>query len=141
MGKRWWTLAAVPLLLVLAWAGFAPIELRTRDSLFEIPKGTYARRMAGDKVDILPSRITLTLGVDDVLLLRNLDEVPQQFGPTILMPGQSFRLPFEVASENQFDCTAHSSGTMTVVVEPEPRWPWQKIRWRVRHMIERAHDK
>jgi hypothetical protein len=132
----WWA-GAVPL-LALGWAGFAPIELPTRDKLFEIPHGTYARRMAGDRVDILPSKITLTLGVDDVLLLRNLDQVPQQFGPTILMPGQSFRLPFERVSENQFECSAHASGQMTVIVEPEPVWPWQKIRWRARHWSERS---
>jgi hypothetical protein len=129
----------VPLLAVLGlmgWAGFAPIELPTREKLFEIPKGTYARRAAGNLVDILPSKITLTLGVDDVLLLRNLDDVPQVFGPTIMMPGQSFRLPFEVASENRFDCTAHTSGQMLVIVEPEPVWPWQKIRWRVRNWWE-----
>ena len=87
-------------------------------------------------MDILPSKITLTLGVDDVLLLRNIDDVPQVFGPTIMMPGQSFRLPFEVASENRFDCTAHASGQMLVVVEPEPVWPWQKIRWRFRNWWE-----
>jgi hypothetical protein len=136
MKKTWWWLVALPPLAVLAWAGLAPIELPTRDALFEIPRGTYARRMAGDQVDILPSRITLTLGVDDVLWLRNADDVPQQFGPTILMPGQSFRLPFSRASVNQFDCTAHSSGQMTVIVEPEPRWPWQKIRWRLTHWLE-----
>lgn len=134
--RRWWLAAPALALLGAGWAGFAPIEVPTREKLFEIPQGTYARRMSGDKVDILPSRITLTLGVDDVLLLRNLDDVPQQFGPTIMMPGQSFRLPFTVASENQFDCTAHSSGTLTVIVEPEPRWPWQKIRWRMRHWLE-----
>lgn len=139
-GRRGWIAAALlPPLAVVAWAGFAPIEVASRESLFEIPRGTYARRMTGDKVDILPSRITLTLGVNDVLLLRNLDDVPQQFGPTIMMPGQSFRLPFEVASENQFDCSAHSSGTMTVIVEPAPDWPWQKIRWRLRHWMEGRH--
>jgi hypothetical protein len=122
--RRWIAAPALLLLAALGWAGFAPIEL------------PYARRMSGDRVDILPSRITLTLGVNDVLLLRNLDEVPQQFGPTIMMPGQSFRLPFERASENQFDCSAHSSGQMTVIVEPEPVWPWQKIRWRLRHWLE-----
>ncbi len=136
--SRWWLVAALPPLAVLAWAGFAPIEVPSRDALFEIPEGTYARRRAGDLVDILPSKITLTLGVNDVLLLRNLDNVPQQFGPTILMPKQSFRLPFSVPSENRFDCTAHSSGQMLVVVEPEPVWPWQKIRWRVRHWLVRG---
>jgi hypothetical protein len=117
---------------IVGWAGIAPLPQAQRDELFEIPKGTYARRMAGDPVEILPSKITLTLGINDVLLLRNLDEVPQVFGPTIMMPGQSFRLPFEVASENRFDCTAHSSGQMVVVVESAPPWSWRKVerRWR-----------
>jgi len=123
--------------VALGWAAFAPITVASREALFEIPRGTFARRMAGDKVEILPSRMTLTLGLDDVLLLRNLDDVPQVFGPTILMPGQSFRLPFSVASENSFACTAHASGQMTIIVNPEPRWPWQKIAWRVRHWQEK----
>lgn len=132
---KWLAVALVLPLAFAGWAGFAPIELPSREALFEIPHGTYARRMSGNQVDILPSTITLTLGIDDVLLLRNLDEVPQQFGPTILMPGQSFRLPFEVPSENLFDCTAHSSGQMKVIVEPEPVWPWQKMRWRLRRWL------
>jgi hypothetical protein len=138
-GKRAWLLSS-PLILAivvaLGWAGFAPIHVASRDELFEIPKGTYARRMAGDPIEILPSKITLTLGLNDVLLLRNLDDVPQVFGPTIMMPGQSFRLPFEQASSYDFACTAHASGQMTVEVEPEPTWPWQKIRWRWREWRE-----
>jgi hypothetical protein len=47
-----------------------------------------------------------------------------------MMPGQSFRLPFEVASSYQFACTAHASGQMTVVVEPKPETPWARLRWR-----------
>jgi hypothetical protein len=132
-------LIAVPLLAVLAvlgWAGFAPVSVPSRDELFEIPKGTYARRMAGDKVEILPSKIRLTIGLNDVLLLRNLDEVPQVFGPTIMMPGQSFRLPFEKAASYDFACTAHASGQMTVLVEPYPAMPWSKIRWRLREWRE-----
>lgn len=120
----------------IGWAGFAPISLATREELFEIPKGTYARRMAGDKVEVLPAQIRLTLGLNDVLLLRNLDEVPQVFGPTIMMPGQSFRLPFEKAASYDFACTAHASGQMTVLVEPEPVMPWSKIRWRAREWWE-----
>ena len=115
---------------VAAWAAWAPVPTASREALFEIPKGTWARRMAGDKVDILPSQIRLTLGVRDVLLLRNLDDVPQVFGPTVLMPGQSFRLPFEVASSYSFACTAHASGQMTIVVEPQPLSPWGRLGWR-----------
>ncbi|HEX5162249.1 MAG TPA: hypothetical protein VFV88_11040 [Steroidobacteraceae bacterium] len=126
---------AVPLLAVL-WAGFAPIHVASREKLFEIPKGTYARRSSGDMVEILPSEIRLTLGLQDVLLLRNLDEVPQVFGPSIMMPGQSLRLPFERAARYDFVCTAHVSGQLTILVEEEPVMPWSKIRWRVREWWE-----
>jgi hypothetical protein len=131
-----WIAVSLLALGALGWAGFAPLDVASHDELFEIPKGTYERRMAGDKVEILPSRIRLTLGLNDVLLLRNLDDVPQVFGPTVLMPGQSFRLPFEKAAEYQFACTAHASGQMTIVVEEEPVMPWSRIHWRAREWLE-----
>lgn len=136
----WWT-SGILITSIVAWAAFAPIKFESRDALFEIPKGTFARRMAGNKVDILPNHIYLTLGLHDVLVLKNMDDVPQIFGPTLMMPGQSFRLPFEVASDNQFACTAHASGQMTIVVDPEPKWPWQKIAWRVRTLYRMAYIK
>jgi hypothetical protein len=119
----------------LAWASFSPIVFDSREELFEIPKGTWARRMAGNKVEILPSQVYLTLGIRDVLLLRNLDDVPQVFGPTLMMPGQSFRLPFEMASSYQFACTAHASGQMTVVVDALPDTPWRRLLWRTRRIV------
>ena len=117
-------------LAALAWAAFAPIALASRDEPFEIPKGTWARRMAGNPVEILPPRIDLTVGLNDQLLLRNLDDVPQQFGPVLVMPGQSFRLPFERAATYSFDCTAHASGQMTIVVAEAPATAWERLRWR-----------
>lgn len=120
----------------VGWVAFAPVVLGSRDELFEIPQGTYARRMAGDKVQILPDTIQLTLGVNDTLLLRNLDEVPQIFGPVLIMPGQSFRLPFELASTYSFACSAHASGQMSVVVDPAPLPGWETLNWRLRHWIK-----
>jgi hypothetical protein len=124
-------LIALGALGATTWAALSPIRSASRDEIFEIPKGTWALRMAGDDVEILPSEIRLTLGVKDILLLRNLDDVPQVFGPALMMPGQSFRLPFEVASSYQFACTAHASGQMTVIVDPKPASPWARLRWRV----------
>ena len=115
-----------------AWAALSPIRSTSHDVVFEIPKGTFARRMAGNKVEILPSRIRLTLGLKDVLVLKNLDDVPQVFGPILMMPGQSFRLPFAVAADYQFACTAHASGQMTIIVEPKPESPWARVWWRLR---------
>jgi hypothetical protein len=136
LGARKLALALIggPVLAATAWAALAPIPPGSRDQLFEIPKGTWARRMAGDPVSILPDRIRLTLGVRDVLVLRNLDDVPQIFGPTLMMPGQSFHLPFAVASSYTFDCTAHPSGQMTIIVEPFPETPWARLLWRAREL-------
>ena len=128
-------IAALLLALVawaFTWAAFSPVASDDRDQVFEIPKGTFARRMAGDKVDILPNEVKLTLGIKDVLVLKNRDDVPQVFGPVLMMPGQSFRLPFEMASSYQFACTAHSSGQMTVTVVDGPNTPWERLAWRAR---------
>ena len=128
MTKRW-ARRGGPLLLVLllvlvlaagGWAALAPLTTDSRDALFEIPPGTWARRMAGDKVEILPDTIRLTLGLNDVLLLKNLDDVPQVFGPALIMPGQSFRLPFELSSTYTLTCTAPARGLKILVWDPHP---------------------
>ena len=117
------------------WAAFAPLQAASRDQLFEIPKGTWERRMKGETASILPERITLTLGVRDVLLLRNSDTVPQMFGPVLIMPGQDFRLPFGQAGEHPFDCTAHASGKMTVLVVEAPAAGPARLRWRLHSLL------
>lgn len=132
---RWAGLTLGALAALLLWAALSPVEADDRNEVFEIPKGTYARRMAGDKVDILPNEVRLVLGVKDVLVLRNLDDVPQAFGPVLMMPGQSFSLPFEVASSYQFACTAHASGQMTVTVLPAPEAGWERLAWRTRALV------
>jgi len=131
-------LLALVVLGTLAWAATAPIRPPSRDEVFEIPPGTWARRMAGEPVEILPDTIRLTLGINDVLLLKNLDDVPQVFGPALIMPGQSFRLPFEVASTYSFACSAHAKGAMSVIVDPEPAKGWPTLRWRARHWLQQG---
>jgi len=132
---KWAGLSFGAVLLGVLLAMLMPVSSDDRDQVFEIPKGTWARRMAGDKVEILPSEVRLTLGIKDVLVLRNSDDVPQVFGPTLMMPGQSFRLPFETASSYQFACTAHASGQMTVTVEPGPAAGWERLAWRTRSLM------
>ena len=134
------SLAALAALLAacVGWAAFAPLQAASRDQLFEIPQGTWERRMKGDTTSILPEQITLTLGVRDVLLLRNSDTVPQMFGPVLIMPGQDFRLPFGQAGEHPFDCTAHASGKMTVLVVDAPAAGLARLRWRLHAFLDKT---
>src|ERR1044072_9162080 len=124
-------------LAALGWAGFTPIEVGSREAVFDIAQGTWARRRAGDPVEMLLDTIWLTLGLAELLLIGNHDDGPQTFGPTIMMPEQSFRLPFERAASYQFVCTAHASGQLTIDVEPEPATPWARIHWRAREWWEK----
>ena len=123
---------------VLGWAALAPIAVASHDAVYEIPRGTYAHRAAGEKVDIFPQTIRLRLGLDDVLVLKNADDVPHIFGPTLIMPGQSFRLPFETASTYSFECTAHPHGGLHVIVEPGPSPGLGRLLWRWRALISAA---
>jgi len=132
-----WILAALgaAVLAGAGWAAFAPAGAQAREEVHVIPKGTWARRMAGDKSDVMPDNIRLTLGVRDVLVMKNDDDVPQMFGPVLMMPGQSFRLPFSVASRYDFACTAHVKGSLAVFVDPKPQW-WRLVLWRARAMLD-----
>ena len=121
----------------LAWLALSPPQDAAREELHVIPQGTWARRAAGEKRDVLPDEIHLTIGVRDVLVLRNDDDVPQMFGPVLIMPGQSFRLPFRVAAPHYFACTAHVSGQLTVQVAPRPAW-WALLRLRAAALLGAA---
>lgn len=123
------------ILLSALFAALLPVQYSSREEIFEIPAGTWKQRMSGNPVNILPDKIFLALGVRNILVLKNLDEVPQIFGPTLIMPGQSFKLPFDLASDYQFECTAHASGQMTVIVDPEPTAGWQRLSWRIKKLF------
>jgi hypothetical protein len=113
------------------WAALAPLPSMPRERVYVIPRGTGARQAAGEPVAALPSRIRLLLGVQDVLVLRNEDDAPQSFGPIQLRPGQTYRVPFQVAATFDFSCTVHDEGQVAVVVEPAPAPGWARLRWRL----------
>lgn len=123
---------------VPAWAAFAPIRSEAREQVYEIPKGTWARRQAGEKFDLIPAEIHMTLGVKDVLVMKNHDDVPQLFGPVLIMPDQSFQLPFRKAASYLFTCPLHTSGLLTIVVEPEPELGWRRLVWRTTAVVRSA---
>jgi hypothetical protein len=122
---------------VVGWAALLPLPSDSREALYVIPKGTWSRRMAGENLDILPQELRLVLGVRDILVLRNDDEVPQVFGPVLVMPGQSFTMPFRQASTYQFACSLHVSGQLSVVVRPAPAAGWERLRFRLAGMGSR----
>jgi hypothetical protein len=135
--RRYWTLIVlVGITLAATWAAWRPISFDSREQTYVIPKGTWAKRTAGQSIAILPSEIRLTMDVRDILVLRNQDDVPQMFGPVLIMPGQSFELPFRVASVYLFACTFHASGQLSVVVVQMPQNAWERLWWRMTALVQ-----
>jgi hypothetical protein len=111
--------AALLAVALCAWAALAPLRFPTR----ELPLA-FARGGA------VPGELTLTLGVRDVLLLRNDDRVAHVFGQLRVLPGRELRLPFETAGSFVFACDAAPGAQVTVRVEPHPDPGWARLRWR-----------
>lgn len=121
-----WTLATL-LLATLAWAALAPLRYPTRELGFDFPSGPDAR---------VPAQVWLTLGVRDVLLLRNRDRVPHVFGQVRVLPGRAFRLPFEQAGEFAFACDRAPGARVLVRVLAQPDPGWRRLRWRLHALFD-----
>ena len=135
-GRRWALAATVAALAAIGgWAALAPLPAGPRELVYVIPEGTAARSAAGRDPDVLPGRIRLTLGVQDVLVLRNEDVVEQRFGPALLAAGQSYRLPFRTPVEIPLACSVHRDGQITIVVEEAPARGPARLLWRVRRWL------
>lgn len=120
-------------LVAVGWIALAPIAPRppaAREVLYVIPKGAGARRGTDGQVG-LPSTIRLMLGVRDILVLRNDDEVPMQLGPLRLGPGQIYRLPFHQPGALQLACSFHQGIGFVIFVDSPPGPGWERLRWRL----------
>jgi hypothetical protein len=135
--RRHTLLATITVVTVLAtlYAAMAPIPPSHREHALDITRGTMARRTAGDIAGALPPVVPLTVGVRDVLYIRNNDVVPHFFGALSLAPGETIKVPFDEAGTKEFASSAHFNGSATVKVEPWPDPGMARLRWRVREWI------
>jgi hypothetical protein len=76
-----------------------------------------------------------TLGIRDVLVLRNEDDAAATFGPIRLEPGQTYRVPFRTPMTIQFACSVHREGEVAIVVSAPPPPGWDRLRWRVVNLL------
>jgi hypothetical protein len=111
------------------WAAVAPLPSGPREVLCTVTKGSAARLARGAAA--IPGRVRLTVGVRDILVLRNDDDVAASFGPVKLEPGQTHRVPFDTPGEFQLACSLHPAGRVDIAVVPTPRPGWARVAWRV----------
>jgi hypothetical protein len=133
-----WTLAAV-LFAALLVAAIAPLHYPTRERLLEFPHGAAVLRGRAGAAAV-PAEVRLTLGVSDVLLLRNRDLAPHVFGQVLVLPGHVARLPFEQAGDYPFACDVAPDSRVTVRVLPQPDPGWARLRWRLGALRDAIRD-
>lgn len=132
--RRHWPLSALAagLLLALGWGALAPLGGGSHALLFEVPRGAHLHP-GGLR---LPATIRLTLGVQDVLLLRNRDTAPLVFGPVDVAPGGEFRLALEDEGEFVYACPAVEGGRVVLSVVAAPGPGWERLRWRLGALVQ-----
>jgi hypothetical protein len=113
-------------LAVGAWAALAPLPALPKERVIVIPRGTSA---IGPPP--FPSDIQLTLGLQDVLVLRNEDDRPQLVGGIEVGAGQSLSIPFYRVQDFQLACSAHPSGQLRISVVPPPERGPSRLWWRL----------
>lgn len=123
---RWFPALAGAALLVVLWGMLAPLRAPSHERSFIFPAPDASRPALA-----LPRELRLTLGVQDVLLLRNLDRRPHVVGPLQLRPGQEVRLPFEQLGDYAYACPDVPGGTLLVRVVRLPDPGWERLRWRL----------
>jgi hypothetical protein len=121
----------LPVVAAVGWAALAPVASPDREVVFVVARGTAARQARGERVKGLPAVMRFTLGVRDVLVLRNEDDAPVLLGPVLLAPHQSYRIPFTAPSRFDLACSAHPDGRVAIVVDPAPAAGWARLRWRL----------
>ena len=127
-----WSIAAI-LLTLLLWAALAPLRYPTRELALDFPQRGAALPASPPPV---PARLHLTLGVRDVLLLRNRDRAPHVFGQVLVLPGREIRLPFEQAGDYPFACDAAPAARVLVRVLAQPDPGWARLRWRLTALFD-----
>lgn len=130
--KRGTVFVGVPVAAVLLWAAFAPLPAGPREALYVVPKGTSARQAAGQTVSVLPSIVVLTVGIRDVLAVKNEDDVPVTVGPKKVAPGQTHREVFQTSAPYRLFPTSLRKDGLVIVVEPAPPPGWTRLAWRMR---------
>jgi hypothetical protein len=92
----------------------------------------------GTPFTVLPSPVRLTIGIRDILVLTNDDDVVHQLGPVMLGPHQTYRIPSRRPGRFQYACSLHAAGTLTLYIEAEPRPGPARLRWRLDNFTSRS---
>ena len=116
-------------LAAAGWAALAPLPQLPKERVIIIPKGANSRAPQP-----FPSKILLTLGLQDVLVLKNEDDRPQLIGGIEVSAGQTLSIPFSRVQDFQLSCSAHPSGQLKISVSAKPGPGFGRLWWRIERL-------
>ena len=111
------------------WAALAPLPQLPKERVIVIPRGANSQAPQP-----FPSNIHLTLGLQDVLVLKNEDDRAQLIGGIEVSAGQSLSIPFSRIQDFQLSCSAHPSGRLTISVAAKPEPGLARLWWRLERL-------
>jgi hypothetical protein len=88
----------------------------TRQVVYVVPKGTVVKIGSGQAVNVLPSRVDLTIGGKDTLVIRNQDDFPLEVGGLNIKPGEQYIQKFTRPGTFDLVCSVHKSDKIQVIV-------------------------
>lgn len=121
--------AALVGLAAAGWASLAPLPPLPKERVIVIPKGATSQTSQQ-----FPSHIFLTLGLQDVLVLKNEDDKAQLIGGIEVSAGQSLSIPFSRVQDFQLSCSAHPSGQLKISVSDKPGVGLGRLWWRLERL-------
>ncbi len=116
-------------LAAAGWAALAPLPQLPKERVIVIPKGANSQTPQP-----FPSNIHLTLGLQDVLVLKNEDDRAQLIGGIEVSAGQTLSIPFLRVQDFQLSCSAHPSGQLKISVSAKPGPGLARLWWRIERL-------
>jgi hypothetical protein len=116
-------------LAAAGWAALAPLPPLPKERVIVIPKGANSQTLQP-----FPSNIHLTLGLQDVLVLKNEDDRAQLIGGIEVSAGQTLSIPFLRVQDFQLACSAHPSGQLKISVSAKPGPGLARLWWRIERL-------
>ncbi len=99
---------------LISCGGEGASEASAIDHRFEIPADASERLDRGEKVQLLPETLEVTVG--DTMTIVNNDAEAQTFGPYFVGAGETITQRFKTATVLEGDCAFTGDGTYKIVV-------------------------
>ena len=107
------------LFVIFGWMAYGGWQ-NSRRVTYVIPPGTSRQLEAGSPGVDFPDEIVMTVGIQDIIVIENQDDVVHTFGPFVVGPRSILTKRFTTPLVYEGACTFHQDEHMRLVVNAAP---------------------